>query len=120
MQRRPQRTSSVEHRRRSRQHGPCVHLRTALCQCLGQACEQLRHAGFGAGMLTALVRIAGRPFALLANNPQHLGGAIDPEAADRALTREALVWHGRYSTIMVAAAFESWVRTWEARLKSAP
>ncbi|MBP6903043.1 MAG: carbamoyl-phosphate synthase large subunit [Burkholderiaceae bacterium] len=40
-------------------------------------------AGFGAGMLTALVRIAGRPFALLANNPQHLGGAIDPEAADK-------------------------------------
>lgn len=45
---------------------------------------------------------------------------IDPEAADRALTREALVWHGRYSTIMVAAAFESWVRAWEARLKPAP
>ncbi|MBI2260827.1 MAG: hypothetical protein HYU62_04095 [Caulobacterales bacterium] len=42
---------------------------------------------------------------------------IDPEAADRALTREALVWGGRYSTIMVAAAFESWVRLWEARLK---
>lgn len=44
---------------------------------------------------------------------------IDPEAADRALTREALVWGGRYSTIMVAAAFESWVRRWEARLNPA-
>ena len=40
--------------------------------------------GFGLGMVTALVRIAGRPFAVMANNPQHLGGAIDPEAADKA------------------------------------
>ena len=40
-------------------------------------------AGFGAGMITALVRFAGRPMALIANNPQHLGGAIDPEASDK-------------------------------------
>ncbi|MDT7837388.1 acetyl-CoA carboxylase family protein [Aquabacterium sp. OR-4] len=40
-------------------------------------------AGFGHGMVTALIRIEGRPMALLANNPQHLGGAIDPEAADK-------------------------------------
>ncbi|MEH6664499.1 MAG: asparagine synthase C-terminal domain-containing protein [Brevundimonas sp.] len=43
-------------------------------------------------------------------------GVIDPGAASQALTREALLWRGRYSTIMVAAAFESWVRTWERRL----
>ena len=41
-------------------------------------------AGFGAGIVTALLRIEGRPFALMANNPRHLGGAIDPEAADKA------------------------------------
>ena len=41
-------------------------------------------AGFGAGMHTALARIEGRPVGLLANNPSHLGGAIDPEAADKA------------------------------------
>jgi acetyl-CoA carboxylase carboxyltransferase component len=41
-------------------------------------------AGFGAGMITALARIEGRPLGLFANNPQHLGGAIDPEAADKA------------------------------------
>jgi acetyl/propionyl-CoA carboxylase alpha subunit/acetyl-CoA carboxylase carboxyltransferase component len=41
-------------------------------------------AGFGHGMLTALARIAGRPVGLLANNPQHLGGAIDPDGADKA------------------------------------
>lgn len=43
-------------------------------------------------------------------------GVIDRAEAEAGLTREALVWHGRYSTIMVAAAFEAWVRTWEARL----
>ena len=41
-------------------------------------------AGFGAGMITALARIEGRPVALLANNPHHLGGAIDVAAADKA------------------------------------
>jgi acetyl/propionyl-CoA carboxylase alpha subunit/acetyl-CoA carboxylase carboxyltransferase component len=41
-------------------------------------------AGFGHGMITALGRIEGRPVGLLANNPKHLGGAIDVEAADKA------------------------------------
>ncbi len=41
-------------------------------------------AGFGAGIATALARIEGRPVGLLANNPHHLGGAIDVEAADKA------------------------------------
>jgi acetyl/propionyl-CoA carboxylase alpha subunit len=41
-------------------------------------------AAFGLGIVTALVRIEGRPFGLLANNPKHLGGAIDPDAADKA------------------------------------
>jgi acetyl/propionyl-CoA carboxylase alpha subunit/acetyl-CoA carboxylase carboxyltransferase component len=40
-------------------------------------------AGYGAGLITALIRIEGRPMALMASNPQHLGGAIDPEAADK-------------------------------------
>ncbi len=41
-------------------------------------------AGFGTGILTALVRIGGHPVGLLANNPLHLGGAIDGDAADKA------------------------------------
>lgn len=41
-------------------------------------------AGFGAGILTAFARMEGRPVAVLANNPHHLGGAIDAEAADKA------------------------------------
>ncbi|HEV2610187.1 MAG TPA: carboxyl transferase domain-containing protein [Noviherbaspirillum sp.] len=39
---------------------------------------------FGIGIITALVRIEGRPFGLIANNPMHLGGAIDADAADKA------------------------------------
>lgn len=41
-------------------------------------------AGFGVGILTALARIEGRPVGLMANNPVHLGGAIDADAADKA------------------------------------
>jgi len=41
-------------------------------------------SGFGQGIHTALARIEGRAVGLLANNPQHLGGAIDADAADKA------------------------------------
>src|SRR4051812_39568830 len=40
-------------------------------------------SGFGHGAVTALVRIDGRPMGLVANNPAHLGGAIDADAADK-------------------------------------
>ncbi len=40
--------------------------------------------GFGAGVITALARIEGTAVGLLANNSQHLGGAIDADAADKA------------------------------------
>ena len=40
--------------------------------------------GFGKGIHIALGRIEGRPVGLMANNPQHLGGAIDADAADKA------------------------------------
>jgi acetyl-CoA carboxylase carboxyltransferase component len=39
---------------------------------------------FGVGMITALVRFEGRPVGLIANNPAHLGGAIDADGADKA------------------------------------
>jgi acetyl-CoA carboxylase carboxyltransferase component len=41
-------------------------------------------AGFGAGMLTALARIEGRPLGVVANDSTHLGGAIDADGADKA------------------------------------
>jgi acetyl-CoA carboxylase carboxyltransferase component len=40
--------------------------------------------GFGPGMLTALVRVEGRPLGVVANDPMHLGGAIDADGADKA------------------------------------
>ena len=40
--------------------------------------------GFGKGIHTALGRIDGSPVGLMANNPQHLSGAIDADAADKA------------------------------------
>ena len=40
--------------------------------------------GFGQGMVTALVRVEGRPLGVVANNPAHLGGAIDRDGADKA------------------------------------
>ncbi|MGE0727275.1 MAG: carboxyl transferase domain-containing protein [Acidimicrobiia bacterium] len=40
--------------------------------------------GFGHGMITAFARIEGRPVGVVANNPAHLGGAIDSDAADKA------------------------------------
>jgi acetyl/propionyl-CoA carboxylase alpha subunit/acetyl-CoA carboxylase carboxyltransferase component len=39
---------------------------------------------FGIGMITAFIRIEGKPFGLIANNPKHLGGAIDAPAGDKA------------------------------------
>jgi acetyl-CoA carboxylase carboxyltransferase component len=39
---------------------------------------------FGVGVVTALARIEGRPLGVIANNPMHLGGAIDAAAADKA------------------------------------
>jgi acetyl/propionyl-CoA carboxylase alpha subunit/acetyl-CoA carboxylase carboxyltransferase component len=41
-------------------------------------------AGFGVGVITALARLDGHAAGLLVNNPRHLGGAIDGDAADKA------------------------------------
>jgi acetyl/propionyl-CoA carboxylase alpha subunit/acetyl-CoA carboxylase carboxyltransferase component len=39
---------------------------------------------FGVGMHTALIRVEGRPLGVIANNPNHLGGAVDSAGADKA------------------------------------
>ena len=39
---------------------------------------------FGLGMVTALIRVEGRPLGVIANNPAHLAGAIDADGADKA------------------------------------
>ncbi|HEV2308922.1 MAG TPA: carboxyl transferase domain-containing protein, partial [Acidimicrobiia bacterium] len=40
--------------------------------------------GFGRGMVTGLGRVEGRALGVVANDPTHLGGAIDPDGADKA------------------------------------
>ena len=44
---------------------------------------ELRPA-FGRSIVTALARIEGRPVGIIANDPGHLGGAIDSDSADKA------------------------------------
>ncbi len=44
---------------------------------------ELRRA-YGPGMITAFVRIEGRPIGLIANDPMYLGGAIDDTGAQKA------------------------------------
>ena len=39
---------------------------------------------FGLGMVTAFIRIEGRPVGVVANNPVHLAGAIESDGADKA------------------------------------
>jgi acetyl-CoA carboxylase carboxyltransferase component len=41
-------------------------------------------SGWAPGIVTALARLEGRPVAIIANNPAHLGGAIDSDGADKA------------------------------------
>jgi acetyl-CoA carboxylase carboxyltransferase component len=41
-------------------------------------------AGWAPGLITAFMRLEGRPVGVIANNPGHLGGAIDADSADKA------------------------------------
>ncbi len=38
---------------------------------------------FGIGIITAFIRIEGRPMGVIANNPHHLAGAIDSDGSDK-------------------------------------
>lgn len=39
---------------------------------------------FGLGMITAFLRIEGKPFGMIANNPKHVSGAIEAQDGDKA------------------------------------
>jgi len=39
--------------------------------------------GFGPGVITGFIRLEGRPVGLMANDPTHLGGAVDCDGADK-------------------------------------
>lgn len=43
---------------------------------------EIREA-FGLGVITAFMRVEGKPMGVIANNPHHLAGAIDSDAADK-------------------------------------
>lgn len=58
--------------------------RTAMAGLVDEGSLLALRTGFGIGIHTALARIEGRPVGLIANNPLHLGGAIDADAADKA------------------------------------
>ena len=45
---------------------------------------QMLRGRFAPGMVTALARIEGRPVGVIANDPRHLGGAIEAHGADKA------------------------------------
>jgi acetyl-CoA carboxylase carboxyltransferase component len=49
---------------------------------LGSQLELRR--SFGHGVITSLLRVEGRPLGVIANNPNHLGGALDRDGADKA------------------------------------
>ncbi len=57
----------------------------ALIHCLADSgsVTELR-PNFGRAMISIVARIDGMPVGILANNPRHLGGAIDAAAADKA------------------------------------
>lgn len=58
--------------------------RAAMSGIADQGSLLMLRSGFGVGIHTALARIEGRAVGLMASNPQHLGGAIDADAADKA------------------------------------
>ncbi len=60
-------------------------VRTVLHTLADEASVLELRTGFGKGIVTVLARVAGRTVGMLANNNQHLGGAIDAEAADKAV-----------------------------------
>jgi acetyl-CoA carboxylase carboxyltransferase component len=40
-------------------------------------------AKFGIGIITAFIRVEGKPMGVIANNPHHLAGAVDSDGADK-------------------------------------
>jgi acetyl-CoA carboxylase carboxyltransferase component len=63
-------------------------IRTVIAALCDETLELRR--GFGPGIVTALARIDGKPLGVIANDPTHLGGAIDADGADKAARFMAL------------------------------
>jgi acetyl-CoA carboxylase carboxyltransferase component len=62
-----------------------VHDARALLSTLADTDSVLElRPGFGRTVITALVRIEGRPVGVIANDPRHLSGALDADGSDKA------------------------------------
>ena len=59
-------------------------LRRALALLADEGSVLELRSGFAPGIVTALARVEGRPIGVVANNPTHLGGAIDAVGSDKA------------------------------------
>jgi acetyl-CoA carboxylase carboxyltransferase component len=75
-------------------------VRDAIEVIFDMASLQELQAGYGVGIVTAFARLGGAPVAVIANNPFHLGGAIDADAADK--LAEFLGLCNRYSLPIVS------------------
>jgi acetyl-CoA carboxylase carboxyltransferase component len=64
--------------------GSVLELRGGFGPGAGGRLDSAKSGGFGLGMVTALARVEGKPLGVIANDPSHLGGAIDADAADKA------------------------------------
>ncbi len=64
--------------------GSVLELRGGAVPSVGDRSGSGVRDGFGPGMVTSLARVEGKPFGIVANDPSHLGGAIDADAADKA------------------------------------
>jgi acetyl-CoA carboxylase carboxyltransferase component len=74
----PLRSALPERRRRAYKVRPII-------ETLADAGSVLElRRDFGRSLVTALVRLEGQPFGLVANDTFHLGGAIDADASDKA------------------------------------
>jgi acetyl-CoA carboxylase carboxyltransferase component/biotin carboxyl carrier protein len=60
------------------------HVRRILSTLFDEGSVLELRRGFGPGMITALARSDGHPLGVVANDPSHLGGAIDADGADKA------------------------------------
>jgi acetyl-CoA carboxylase carboxyltransferase component len=57
-------------------------VRTVIAQLADEGSVMELRREFGVGILTAFIRVEGRPMGLMANNPMHLGGAQSAERFD--------------------------------------
>jgi acetyl-CoA carboxylase carboxyltransferase component len=59
-------------------------MRSVIAALADEASTMELRAGFGPGIVTVLARVEGHPIGIVANDPSHLGGALDVDGTDKA------------------------------------